>query len=84
MINVVKSLFNKKPVIIFGVGFFCVKENKEATHNVTNIFVNNSNHIVTVIIEKGHKVESLAISIEEAQRIGFIDVKKLEGYCSKI
>jgi hypothetical protein len=84
MINVVKSLFNKKPVIMFGVGFFCIKENKEVTHNVTNIFVDNSTHKVTVIIEKGHKIESLSISIEEAERIGFIDVKKLEKYCSKI
>lgn len=61
--------------------FFNLRENKDATHVVTNIFVDSFNSTVHVTLEHGVKVENIGFSMEQAQEIGFINIKALELYC---
>lgn len=79
--QILKKIFSKKPVVVWGVAFFDVKENKDVTHNVTNIHIDSISSIVQITIEKGIKVDVVKISIEQAQKIGFINIKSLEMYC---
>ncbi len=68
-------------VISWGVGFYDVKEGKDITHNVTNIFIDSFSSMVRVTIEKGLKVYTVNFSMEHAQEIGFINIKALSNYC---
>ena len=68
-------------VISWGVGFYDVKENKDITHNVTNIFVDNFSSMVKVTIQKGLKVYAVDFTMEHAQEIRFINIKALSNYC---
>ena len=68
-------------VISWGVGFYDVKEGKDITHNVTNIFVDSFSSMVKVTIQKGLKVYTVEFSMEHAQEIGFINIKALSNYC---
>ena len=70
-----------KTIVAWGIGFHDVKEGKDITHNVTNIFIDSFSSMVTVTIEKGLKVNTVNFSMEHAQKIGFIDIKKLKEYC---
>jgi hypothetical protein len=68
-------------VISWGVGFYDIKEEKDITHNVTNIFVDSFSSMVKVTIEKGLKVYTVDFSMEHAQEIGFINIKALSNFC---
>ena len=68
-------------VISWGVGFYDVKEGKDITHNVTNIFVDSFSSMVRVTIQKGTKVNTVDFTMEHAQEIGFINIKALSNYC---
>lgn len=68
-------------VISWGVGFYDVKEGKDITHNVTNIFVDSFSSIVKVTIQKGLKVYTVDFTMQHAQEIGFINIKALSNYC---
>ena len=77
-----KKYFNKKKVVVaWGVGFYDIKEKKEITHNVTNIYVDSFNSLVNVTIQKGIEVYTVSFSMSHAQEIGFIDIEKLQKYC---
>jgi NADH/NAD ratio-sensing transcriptional regulator Rex len=73
-----------KPTVVWGVSLFDVDTLKDATHNVTSIHIDRFSNMAKVVIEKGTKVEVLNISMDEAQRIGFININALTGYCLKI
>ena len=80
--NLMKKYFNKKKVVVaWGVGFYDIKEKKEITHNVTNIYVDSFNSLVNVTIQKGIEVYTVSFSMSHAQEIGFIDIEKLQKYC---
>lgn len=68
-------------VISWGVGFYDVKEDKDITHNVTNIFIDSFSSTVKVTVQKGLKVYTVNFSMEHAQEIGFINIKALSHYC---
>lgn len=51
------------------------------THKIQNIHINNQFDIVEVIIEKGKDINSVKFSMAHAQKIGFINLDKLENYC---
>lgn len=68
-------------VISWGVGFYDVKEDKDITHNVTNIFVDSFSSMVKVTIQKGLEVYTVNFSMQHAQEIGFINIKALSNYC---
>lgn len=68
-------------VISWGVGFYDVKECKDITHNVTNIFIDRFSSMVEVTIQKGLKVYTVKFTMEHAQEIGFINIKALSNYC---
>ena len=68
-------------VISWGVGFYDVKEGKDITHNVTNIFVDSFSSMVKVTIQKGIKVYTVDFTMGHAQEIGFINIKALSNYC---
>ena len=68
-------------VIAWGVGLFDIKSGKDITHNVTGIYVDSYNSICTVIIQKGTDVDTIKISMEYAQEIGFININALKPYC---
>lgn len=67
--------------IAWGVGFYDVKEGKDITHNVTNIFVDSFSSVIKVTIQKGLKVYTVDFTMEHAQKIGFINFKALSNYC---
>jgi hypothetical protein len=70
----------KNIVVSWGVGFFCMKENKLVTHNVTSIYIDKTS-TVNVCVHKGRDVEVIKLSMDEAQEIGFINIKALTKYC---
>ena len=67
-------------IISWGVGFYDLKEGKDITHNVTNIFVDSFSSMVRVTIQKGRKVNTVDFTMEHAQEIGFINIKALSNY----
>lgn len=56
-------------------------DGRDVTHRVTSINVDNWSHMVTVVIERGLTVETVEMSMEKAQAIGFINLNALEKYC---
>jgi hypothetical protein len=92
--NILKRLFgNRNPalnnpaissscgcVISWGFGFYDVKEGKDITHNVTDIFVDSVSSMVKVTIQRGKSVKKIEFTMEHAQEIGFINVKALSNY----
>jgi NADH/NAD ratio-sensing transcriptional regulator Rex len=73
-----------KPTVVWGVSLFDVDTLKDATHNVTSIHIDRFSNMAKVVIEKGTKVEVVNISMDEAQMIGFINLKALTAICSMI
>lgn len=53
------------------------EENKDVTHFITSIHINSVSHIATFIIENGINVQQLKISMDEAQKLGIINIQKL-------
>ena len=76
-----ETKYGKEKVIGWGIGFLDIKSGKNITHHVTGMHVSNHNSMVTVIIEKGQKVEQIKFSMEHAQEIGFINMNALKDYC---
>ena len=69
-----------KKVISFGSKLL-TGDGRDVTHMVTSINVDSWNHMVTVVIEKGLTVDTVEITMEQAQDIGFINLNALEKYC---
>jgi hypothetical protein len=77
MINFLK----KKPVISLFGGLFDIKTGKDFTHNISSLYFDSLSKNITIVIEKGVKVEQIVISCEHAKDIGFINIEKLAHYC---
>jgi hypothetical protein len=73
----------KEPVIVFGIGWYSIKDGKDVTHNVTSVKIDvvNNPQFVTVVIENGIEVNQVSLSKESAQEIGFINVNALKRFC---
>ena len=67
--------------IKWGASSFDTKKMQEATHRVTSINVNNQSNMVSIIIQRGLGVDSVQMSMEHAQEIGFINFNALINYC---
>lgn len=50
---------------------------------VTSMIVDSISHTISLILEKGLRVDKISISVEEAEDIGFIDFDKLKRYTEK-
>jgi hypothetical protein len=55
-------------------------ELEKPTHNVTGIYIDSFSETVRVIIEQGLSVNTIQMTMEHAQDIGFINVKALKDY----
>lgn len=69
---------NIKPV--YGVSYL-TRAQEYATHNITNIHIDNRGHMVQLTIEKGLNINQVTMSMEHAQNIGFINIDVLKCYC---
>lgn len=58
------------------IGWF----NFEATYAVTGIKVYEESSLVEITSQKGSKTDTVIISMEEAEDIGFINFNKLEKF----
>lgn len=54
--------------------------NFEATYAVTSIKVFEQSSLVEITSQKGSKTDTVIISMEEAEDIGFINFNKLEKF----
>lgn len=58
-----------------------IKTMKPPTHCITSIYIDNFNNFVSVIIQKGLEINSVKITMEKAQEMGFINFNALKDYC---
>lgn len=70
--------------IVYGRSFLNFKEDTKPTHNINTILIDNFGHMVTIIIQKGLKVETVEMTMENAEKIGFINPSALKEYCKLI
>ena len=57
------------------------KEGKKTTHAITFIHIDSVTSMVKVVIEKGIDVDSINMTMEHAEDIGFINFEALKQYC---
>lgn len=69
-----KKIFKKNKECVIGAR--C----DEVNYHVTNIFIDVYNSVAIVTIEQGMSVSRVNITLEEAEDIGFINVKALSRY----
>lgn len=67
-------------VISWGVGFYSAKQDKNITHHVTGVFVDVFNSSVRATVQKGLEVQTVNLTIERAQDIGFINFEALSVF----
>lgn len=74
-----------KNTIVWGSSdYYAWKEGKDFPDwRVTNMFVDSGSDLVTLIFEKGMKVENRSITMETAQEIGFLNFSALQSICPK-
>ena len=80
--NTITKNNNNSSIITLGI----CKLNQDQikpTHHITKIYYCNYTDDVTVNIEHNGRVETIILSAEHAQNIGFINVHALSGYCGK-
>lgn len=59
--------------------FYAIQRN--CKHSVQSIYIDNFDEVITVIIQKGNQVDSVNITMQHAQEIGFINLDALKNYC---
>lgn len=71
------------PVIAFNNTHFKVSRDKFVTHSVGSIYVDSFAGTVKVAIESKAKgnVEVVTMTMDQAERIGFINIEALKDYC---
>ena len=67
--------------IVWGNTLLDLKTGKEITHRVTSMYVDTFLSVVEINIQKGVEMNTIRITMEEAEAIGFINVKALGNYC---
>lgn len=94
LIEKVTNLFYRKPLlaapavssscsvnIVWGNTLLDLKTGNEITHRITSMYVDSFLSVVEINIQKGTKIDTIKITMEEAESIGFINVKALSNYC---
>ncbi len=76
----------KDKEVLIGYGVSSVKINSDltplkVTHRATSVNVDNLNRTISIVIEKGIEVNAVELTMEEAQRIGFVNFNALKAYC---
>jgi hypothetical protein len=66
--------------IIYGSGILHLESGLPPEVNITAIHIDNFAKMCTIVKEKGLNVKTFTISMEQAQRIGFINIDALEPY----
>jgi hypothetical protein len=66
--------------IIYGSGILHFESGLPPEVNITAIHIDNLAKMCTIVKEKGLDVKAFTISMEQAQRIGFINIDALEPY----
>jgi len=70
----------KTKIIIYGIGDYD-KNGKEVDVNITSINVDNFNRTISVTREIGCDVKTFELTIEFAQKIGFINIDTISKFC---
>ena len=70
-----------KNIQIGTLAWFDAETLNEVTHRVTNMNVDIYDSQVHLTIEKGAKVESIDLSLQEAKHIGLINFDALKPFC---
>ena len=70
-----------KNIQIGTLAWFDVETLNEVTHRVTKMSVDIYDSQVHLTIEKGAKVESINLSLQEAKHIGLINFDALKPFC---
>ena len=73
---------SSKKVIVWKSQDFQMDTLKDSTHKVTSLHIDNSSGLLTIGIQKGNRVEQVAVTMEQAQQIGFINFNALDRFCS--
>jgi tmRNA-binding protein len=66
-----------KKIIVYGLSFL----NKNGTHHVTSIHIDNHEMTASFAIQKGNQVDLIKLSIQECQTLGIFNIEKLEKFC---
>ena len=70
-----------KNIQIGTLAWFDAENLNEVTHRVTTMRVDIYDSQVYLVIEKGAKVESINLSLQEAKHIGLINFDALKPFC---
>ena len=70
-----------KNIQIGTLSWFDAETLNEVTHRVTTMRVDIYDSQVYLVIEKGAKVESINLSLQEAKHIGLINFDVLKPFC---
>jgi hypothetical protein len=74
------ALRMSKNKIVYGVGFLHLETMQPATHNITSINIDNFLKTCSITIEKGKGAHTFVLTMETAQKIGFINIDAIEPY----